>query len=429
MSAPPVVEPQGARADALRLAEARPGRILLLLAHRENQSLLAAELGRDHELVEGEGEAALDGDFDLCVVDGATLDRLNARVQARKTAEQPVFLPVLLVTSRPGVKMITRQVWRTVDELIIAPIEKPELRARVQILLRARTLSLQLKRRADEARALAARLEERAAEMEAQASALERQTRELRWTAEQLAERTGAAEEASRAKGQFLATMSHELRTPLNAIGGYTDLLEMGLRGPVTPEQRADLARIQASQRHLLGLINEVLNYSKLETGTVQYALEDVPVAEALASAAELVAPQAHAKGLALEVRAAPPGLRVRADAEKLRQILANLLSNAVKFTDAGGRVTLGAEARPGAVHFAVADSGIGIPVDKLEAIFEPFVQVRSDLTRTAEGTGLGLAISRDLARAMGGDLCAESVEGRGSTFRLTLPGVGDGSA
>jgi PAS domain S-box-containing protein len=229
------------------------------------------------------------------------------------------------------------------------------------------------------------------------------------------------AEAANRAKSEFLAVMSHELRTPLNAIGGYAELLEMGIRGPVTPQQREDLARIQRSQRHLLGLINEVLNYAKLETGSVRYDPEPVPAREALVEAESLVAPQARARGLTMQVRECPPGLVARADREKLRQILVNLLSNAVKFTDRGG-VTLSCEASGAQLRFRVSDTGIGIPADKLAAIFEPFVQVRADLARPAEGTGLGLAISRDLARGMGGDIAVTSTPGAGSTFTLTLP-------
>jgi PAS domain S-box-containing protein len=230
------------------------------------------------------------------------------------------------------------------------------------------------------------------------------------------------AEAANQAKGDFLAIMSHELRTPLNAIGGYAELMAMGIRGPVTPEQREDLRRIQSSQRHLLGLINEVLNYAKLETGMVDYDLTDVALREALAGAEALVAPQARAKGLALTVDACSPELLVRADAEKLRQVLVNLLSNAVKFTDGDGRIVMSCVADGTTVRVLVRDSGIGIPADKLTAIFDPFVQVRVDFTRPHEGTGLGLAISRDLARGMGGDLTVESTPGEGSTFTLTLP-------
>jgi signal transduction histidine kinase len=230
------------------------------------------------------------------------------------------------------------------------------------------------------------------------------------------------AERANRAKSEFLAVMSHELRTPLNAIGGYAEIMEMEIRGPITPEQREDLKRVQTSQRHLLGLINEVLNYAKLETGSVHYDLAEVRLCDVLTGAEALVAPQARAKDLTLSVAGCPPNFTARADAEKVRQILVNLLSNAVKFTQPGGRVELACAAAGGRVRLFVRDTGIGIAPDQLERIFEPFVQVRADLTRTAEGTGLGLAISRDLARGMGGDLTAESKSGVGSTFTLTLP-------
>ncbi|HET7188875.1 MAG TPA: PAS domain-containing protein [Gemmatimonadaceae bacterium] len=230
------------------------------------------------------------------------------------------------------------------------------------------------------------------------------------------------AEGASRAKGEFLAVMSHELRTPLNAIGGYAELMEMGLRGPITAEQRTDLARIQASQRHLLGLINQVLNYTRIETGTVQYDLTGVPVSEALASAEALVIPQVRARGLRYVLGGCDPALRMRADAEKLQQILLNLLSNAIKFTEPGGEVRVECRVEGEMVEIIVADTGVGIPSDKLTSVFEPFVQVDQRLTRANEGVGLGLAISRDLARGMGGDLRAESEVGVGSRFVLRLP-------
>ena len=229
------------------------------------------------------------------------------------------------------------------------------------------------------------------------------------------------AESANRSKSEFLRTMSHELRTPLNAIGGYAELLEMGIRGPISDQQREDLLRIRRSQRHLLGLVNEVLNYAKLETGNVHYDVEDVVVQEALREAQGFVSPQARAKAIALRARDCPQELVARADGEKLRQILVNLLSNAVKFTGPGGTIDLGCEATSDRILMWVRDTGRGIPADKLEAVFEPFIQVDQGLTRAYEGTGLGLAISRDLARGMGGDLTVESTPGEGSTFTLVL--------
>ena len=230
------------------------------------------------------------------------------------------------------------------------------------------------------------------------------------------------AEEANRAKMDFLTAMSHELRTPLNAIGGYAEILSLGLRGPVTDEQRQDLARIEGNQRHLLGLINDVLNFAKLDAGKVEYTLVTVELRAAMSAVEALVAPQLTAKSLRFRYGTCDDEVRVRADAEKTRQILLNILSNAVKYTPAGGEVEVTCASSDGRGVLRVRDSGMGIEAAKLEHIFEPFVQLGRTLTSRTEGTGLGLAISRDLARAMGGDLVAESEPGVGSTFTLTLP-------
>jgi signal transduction histidine kinase len=233
---------------------------------------------------------------------------------------------------------------------------------------------------------------------------------------------------ANQAKSDFLAAMSHELRTPLNAIAGYTQLLELGVQGPVTHQQQEALGRIQRSQEHLLALITDVLNFAKLEAGRVEYELENVPLAAAVADVGSMIEPQLTAKGLAYAVRVGGD-TAVRADRDKLQQVMLNLLSNAIKFTDTGGRVIIDTapadESPEGMVVLRVTDTGIGIPPDKHEAIFDPFVQVRHDPRRRAEGMGLGLAISRDLARGMGGDLAVQDAPGAGSQFVLTLPAAG----
>jgi signal transduction histidine kinase len=233
------------------------------------------------------------------------------------------------------------------------------------------------------------------------------------------------AERANLAKSEFLAAMSHELRTPLNAIQGHVQLLEMGLHGPVTPEQKEALTRVQRSQRVLQSLISDVLNFARLEAGRIEYEIQRVDVHEVVTSVVQMMEPQLAAKSLAFTMDI-PSSLRVTADADKVRQILINLLSNAIKFTDAGGRIAIDAPRRAGlpdeVVFLRVSDTGRGVPRDKQEEIFDPFVQLQRSARGEPLGIGLGLAISRDLARGMNGDLRVRSFEGLGSAFTLTLP-------
>jgi PAS domain S-box-containing protein len=244
------------------------------------------------------------------------------------------------------------------------------------------------------------------------------------------------AEEASRAKSLFLATISHEIRTPLNAIMAYTDIMGMELGGPLTETQHAQLGRIRTSSQHLLGIVEDVLDLSRVEAGRMVVDRRTSPIGPVISEAVTLVQPQASARSI--EISNAVSGLAAdvpfSGDAERARQILLNLLANAVKFTDPGGRITVSAgtaltpspEAQveePGPwVYVRVEDTGRGIPPERLEAVFEPFVQADMNLTRQHGGTGLGLAISRRFARLMGGDLTVRSEVGAGSTFFLWLP-------
>jgi signal transduction histidine kinase len=230
------------------------------------------------------------------------------------------------------------------------------------------------------------------------------------------------AERVSREKSELIAIVSHELRTPLAAIGGYAELLVLGVHGMLSDSQRADALRIQEAQAHILRLVDDLVGYTKLEAGRLRFDVADIIVADAIQGIVALVRPQAAHKGIELMIEAQRVEAIVRADEERLRQIVLNLLANAIKFTPAGGRVSITCVTSNSHVEIVIRDNGIGIPAEKLESVFEPYVQLDESRSARMSGWGLGLAISRDMARAMGGDLTATSASGEGAAFVLRLP-------
>ncbi|HEX2202018.1 MAG TPA: HAMP domain-containing sensor histidine kinase, partial [Longimicrobium sp.] len=230
-----------------------------------------------------------------------------------------------------------------------------------------------------------------------------------------------ASQAASRAKTDFLAMMSHELRTPLNALEGYASLLEEGIYGPVNEQQGRALSRMRVARRHLMALIDQVLDLARVEARRKEAEIAETDVGDLLRGVGEALRGAAEAKGLALEVDPGGVG-RARTDPGLLRQVVTNLLGNAFKFTEEG-RVSLRARREAGRIVVEVADTGPGIAPEHHARIFEPFYQVDPSITRKEGGSGLGLALSREFARLLGGDLALRSAPGEGATFVLTLPG------
>ena len=247
-------------------------------------------------------------------------------------------------------------------------------------------------------------------------------TRELELALEGEQSARKDAETANRIKTELFARLSHEFRTPLHAVSGYLEILQQNIHGGLTKEQRRDVERIHQAQEHLMALVNMILDFAKLEAGPIELSMAEIPIEETILGAEALVFPQLEKKKVTYTHRPGDPSLTVFADREKVQQILVNLFANAMKFTPAGGSVELDWRLEEESVLVRVRDTGPGIPADKLEQIFEPFVQLRSPGSVPTGGTGLGLPISRDLARAMGGNVTASSTFGVGSVFTVTLP-------
>ncbi|HJQ20636.1 MAG TPA: PAS domain-containing sensor histidine kinase [Gemmatimonadaceae bacterium] len=228
------------------------------------------------------------------------------------------------------------------------------------------------------------------------------------------------AESASAAKTRFLSVMSHDLRTPLGAISGYVDLLTLGLRGELNQEQLRDLARIKGLSQSLLTMVEDILHFARSDPQKLPVQVRPLAVETVLQDVETTILPQVNEAGLLYRRAESQPELKVNADQARLQRILMNLLSNAIKFTPRGGEVTLGARSMGSVVALQVSDTGRGIPPERIDDIFRPFVQVESGDQKLG-GVGLGLAISREFARAMGGDIGAESTPGKGSVFTVTL--------
>jgi len=278
------------------------------------------------------------------------------------------------------------------------------------------------------------RVHERTTELQDTQGALMNLVEDLNEKTRELAQAKDRAETADRVKSAFLATMSHEFRTPLNSIIGFTGIILDGLAGPLNPEQERQLAMVQNSARHLLALINDVLDISKIEAAQLKVTREPMSIPAAVANVVGIVRPLAEKKGLTLQVEVAPEIGTIRSDPRRVEQVLLNLINNAIKFTEQGG-VTLRVCREPAgaadkgsgpAVRFDVCDTGIGLKPESLATLFQPFKQVDSGLSRSQEGTGLGLAICRRLAELMGGSVTVESEWGKGSVFTFKLPDNGE---
>ena len=232
-----------------------------------------------------------------------------------------------------------------------------------------------------------------------------------------------AAESQSRSTSDMLGHVTHELRTPLAAIGGYAELMEMGVRGPVTEAQQRDLVRIRWNQQHLLSLITQILSFVRVDTGRTEFARIELDLGPLARESAEMLAPLLAERHHELRIDHCDPDLTIAVgDPDKVRQIAINLISNALKYSPPASEIIVRCGRAGSSVFFEIQDHGAGIARDKVEAIFQPFVQLPGNAADRQGGVGLGLAIARRLARGMSGDLTVDSVEGSGSTFRLSLP-------
>lgn len=355
--------------------------ILLLLDHRANRHMLAKVLHPQFPVQEPVGDELPDGPFELVIVDGRALKRLGPQIETLRESVQPVFLPVILVTTREDARLVTGQVWQWIDDMLIAPIERKELFARVHVLLRARNFSVRL------------------------------------------AESNAELRKLDTIKDQFLSIISHELRTPINAISGFGSVLDDGVAGELTEQQHLYVRRMLGSADDLLALVDELLEMSRIQAGHLALDLGPMDLASEVKEAVTRLATLADRKHQHLSWMA-PEGLpQLTGDSRRIRQVLVNLINNAIKFTPDGGTIEVKVMQDDGWIRCEVKDTGVGIAPGDQERIFQRFTQVDTSYTREKGGTGLGLAISKALIEAHGGRIGVQSKPRKGSIFWFTLPG------
>ncbi len=385
------------------LIEDNPGDARLIREMLADARMPGAELSVEGTLDSGLREAATGG-YAAVLLDLSLPDSQGIDTFRRARAALP-STPVIVLSGNQDEDMALVAVREGAqDYLVKGAVEGPTLARSLRYAIERNRSQEALEKSESELRAYRAHLEE----------IVEERTADLRRVNREL-------EEASRAKSEFLAGMSHELRTPLNSILGFSGIMLQGLSGDVTEEQRTQLEMIQRSGRRLLGLVNDVLDLSRIEAGGATPECRDLDVAPMVAACVETVTPLAVAKGLPLRVALPEVPISMRGDAAKMQQVLINLLANAVKFTDDGW---VGIDVRlsdPDTVTFTVSDTGRGMTEEEISTIFGDFVQIPSEGAKP-EGTGLGLAISRRLAAIMGGGLAATSQPGLGSSFTFSVP-------
>jgi signal transduction histidine kinase len=362
-------------------------RILLLLEHQENHRLLAAWLRQHYQVVLVNTAPSLSAAFDLAMLDVATLERQQQAVLERKAAEEPAFLPFLLLSPRQQARQVAHHLGRSIDELLLTPVDRLELRARVEILLRVRKQSLELKRHNDE---LAAFIDERRA--------------------------------VERMKDEFISIASHELRTPLTSIMGYVSLLLDGEVGALTAEQQSFLQIVDSNAERLIGLVNELLDISRIEAGRIQLTLHPLDLREVVQAVCKDLRTVSRSKRITTVVQLPLEPIRVQADRDRLIQVLTNLLSNAYKYSLENTTVTIQGITQDGTAQVNVVDQGMGISEADQAQLFSKFFRADSARRQGIAGTGLGLSITRSLVEIQGGRIWVSSCLEHGSTFSFTLP-------